>query len=114
MAEEPGVTHNPDNPSHWHYYAVVGTTIGGGHTLAEFGPHPTALSALQVAVHAVNHTAYSMSSRGSSATCWPMPRWWSGCPSRTSPSNASTPSRARPTRRGRSAVVAEPGEWQRI
>lgn len=64
MAEEPGVTHNPDNPSHWHYYAVVGTTIGGGHTLAEFGPHPTALSALQVAVHAVNHTAYSMFEQG--------------------------------------------------
>ncbi|MFM1724659.1 MULTISPECIES: hypothetical protein [Rhodococcus] len=64
MAEEPGVTYNPDNPSHWHYYAVVGTTIGGGHTLAEFGPHHTALSALQVAVHSVNHTAYSMFEQG--------------------------------------------------
>lgn len=64
MAEEPGVTHNPDNPPHWHYYAIVGTTIGGGHTLAEFGPHDSALAALRVAVHAVNHTAFSLFEQG--------------------------------------------------
>lgn len=64
MADEPGVTDNPDNPSHWHYYAVVGTTIGGGHTLAEFGPHDCALSALRVAVHSVNRTAYSLFEQG--------------------------------------------------
>ncbi|RVW01514.1 hypothetical protein [Rhodococcus spongiicola] len=64
MAAEPGVTHNPDNASHWHYYAVVGTTIGGGQTLAEFGPHDTALSALQIAVNSVNHTAFSVFEQG--------------------------------------------------
>ncbi|CAM2835200.1 hypothetical protein RHDE110596_03240 [Prescottella defluvii] len=64
MAEEPGVAHNPDNTSNWHYYAVVGTTVGGGHTLAEFGPHSTALTALQVAVHSVNRTAYSLFEQG--------------------------------------------------
>ncbi|WP_430333823.1 hypothetical protein [Rhodococcus sp. ACT016] len=64
MAEEPGVAHNPDNTSHWHYYAVVGTTVDGGHTLAEFGPHATALTALQVAVQSVNHTAFSMFEQG--------------------------------------------------
>lgn len=64
MAEEPGVTYNPDSPSRWHYYAVVGTTIGGGRTLAEFGPHDCALAALQVAVHSVNHTAYSLFEQG--------------------------------------------------
>lgn len=64
MAEQPGVTQNPDNPSHWHYFAVVGTTIGGGHTLAEFGPHDSALAALQIAVHSVNHTAFSMFEQG--------------------------------------------------
>ncbi|QCQ92251.1 hypothetical protein [Rhodococcus sp. SGAir0479] len=64
MATEPGVTNNPDDPSRWHYYAVVGTTVGGGHTLAEFGPHDCALAALQVAVHSVNHTAYSIFEQG--------------------------------------------------
>lgn len=64
MAVEPDVAHNPDNTSHWHYYAVVGTTVDGGHTLAEFGPHGTALTALQVAVQSVNHTAFSMFEQG--------------------------------------------------
>lgn len=64
MAEEPGVADNPDGTSHWHYFAVVGTTIGGGHTLAEFGPHRTALAALQTAVLAVNHTAFSLFEQG--------------------------------------------------
>ncbi|QBJ95645.1 hypothetical protein ERC79_06410 [Rhodococcus sp. ABRD24] len=64
MAREPGVAHNPGNTSHWHYYAVVGTTVAGGHTLAEFGPHSTAVAALQIAVPSVNHTAFSLFEQG--------------------------------------------------
>ncbi|MFD1814919.1 hypothetical protein [Rhodococcus gannanensis] len=48
----------------WAFYAVVGTSVQGGHTLARFGPERTALAALQVAVQAVNHTAYSMLEQG--------------------------------------------------
>jgi len=48
----------------WTFYAVVGTSVQGGHTLARFGPEPTALAALKVAVQAVNHTAYSMLEQG--------------------------------------------------
>ncbi|WP_249353295.1 hypothetical protein [Rhodococcus sp. Q] len=48
----------------WAFYAVVGTSVQGGHTLARFGPEPTALAALKVAVQAVNHTAYSMLEQG--------------------------------------------------
>lgn len=48
----------------WRFYAVVGTSVQGGHTLARFGPEPTALAALRVAVQAVNHTAYSMLEQG--------------------------------------------------
>ncbi|MFE3293656.1 hypothetical protein [Rhodococcus sp. NPDC059234] len=48
----------------WHFYAVVGTTVQGGHTLARFGPQPTAMDALRLAVQSVNHTAYSLLEQG--------------------------------------------------
>ncbi len=48
----------------WTFYAVVGTSVQGGHTLARFGPESTALGALRLAVQAVNHTAYSMLEQG--------------------------------------------------
>lgn len=53
-----------DAETDWSFYAVVGTSIQGGHTLARFGPERTALDALRVAVQAVNHTAYSMLEQG--------------------------------------------------
>lgn len=48
----------------WHFYATVGTTVQGRHTLARFGPRPTALDALRLAIHAVNHTAFSLLEQG--------------------------------------------------
>ncbi|MGW0042775.1 hypothetical protein [Rhodococcus sp. NPDC003348] len=50
--------------SDWAFYAVVGTSVQGGHTLARFGPERTALGALRLAVQSVNHTAYSMLEQG--------------------------------------------------
>ncbi|MFD4294256.1 hypothetical protein ACFWPA_18980 [Rhodococcus sp. NPDC058505] len=48
----------------WDFFAVVGTSVQGGHTLARLGPSGTALDALRVAVQSVNHTAYSMLEQG--------------------------------------------------
>lgn len=48
----------------WAFYAVVGTSVQGGHTLARFGPERTALAALRIAVQSVNHTAYSLLEQG--------------------------------------------------
>ncbi|TQC48513.1 hypothetical protein EEB14_14540 [Rhodococcus sp. WS4] len=53
-----------DSGADWHFYAVVETAVDGGHTLAAFGPRPTALDALRLAVHSVNHTAYSVLEQG--------------------------------------------------
>lgn len=55
-------TTQPDRD--WTYYAVVGTFVQGGHTLARFGPAATALEALRLAIQAVNHTAFSMLEQG--------------------------------------------------
>ncbi|MFF0815781.1 hypothetical protein ACFYVR_11610 [Rhodococcus sp. NPDC003318] len=61
-----GIDHDrtPAGGTDWRFYAVVGTSVQGGHTLARFGPERTALAALRVAVQAVNHTAYSMLEQG--------------------------------------------------
>ncbi|EME18029.1 hypothetical protein [Rhodococcus triatomae] len=62
VAAEATTREAPDTD--WAFYAVVGTSVQGGHTLARFGPERTALDALKVAVQAVNHTAYSMLEQG--------------------------------------------------
>ncbi|GAA4486252.1 hypothetical protein GCM10023094_42310 [Rhodococcus olei] len=54
----------PGTDTDWTFYAVVGTSVQGGHTLARLGPEATALDALRLAVQAVNHTAYSMFEQG--------------------------------------------------
>ncbi|AOW93152.1 hypothetical protein BFN03_12180 [Rhodococcus sp. WMMA185] len=53
-----------DSGEDWHFYAVVETAVDGGHTLAEFGPRPTALDALRLAVYSINRTAYSVLEQG--------------------------------------------------
>lgn len=64
MATESRPASDPERAAQWTFYAIVATTVQGGHTLAEFGPQPTALDALRLAVHAVNHTAYSVLEQG--------------------------------------------------
>lgn len=48
----------------WDFYAVVGTSVQGGHTLARFGPESTALAALRLAVQSVHRTAFAILEQG--------------------------------------------------
>lgn len=64
MADKLSPAHSSDLDADWLFYAVVGTTVAGGHTLAAFGPRASALDALTLAVNAINHTAYSLLEQG--------------------------------------------------
>ncbi|SDI29867.1 hypothetical protein SAMN05444695_106171 [Rhodococcus triatomae] len=64
----------------WQFYAVVETTARGGHLLATFGPRPSALDALELAVRSVNHTAYSLLEQGIAGSPVQDPRLVEQCP----------------------------------
>lgn len=64
MAGNSGPAHNSNLVADWHFYAEVGTSVHGGHSLAAFGPLPTALDALALAINSINHTAYSVFEQG--------------------------------------------------
>ncbi|NLE78395.1 MAG: hypothetical protein GX610_02260 [Rhodococcus sp.] len=64
MAGNSGPAANSNLDADWLFFAEVGTSVHGGHSLAAFGPLPSALDALALAINSINHTAYSLFEQG--------------------------------------------------